>query len=386
MLFWLFWLFFSPLTDPQPTELCVIQTSEILKAKLLIVDDQAANVLLLERLLRSAGYSAISSTQKPADVLALHRQNRYDLILLDLNMPEVDGFQVMEGLRGIEGEGMLPVLVITAQPNEKLRALKAGALDFVSKPFDIAEVLARVQNLLQVRLLNLETQKLYEQMMAEQALSDLLLHNVLPQAIADRLKGRSKLTADHLNQAIVDSYASVTVLFADIVGFTAFSQGVSPEVLVGVLNDLFTRFDHIAERRGLEKIKTIGDCYMAAAGLPTVVPDHADRAAHMALDMLEAIRDFNAKTEHPLNVRIGMSTGAAVAGVIGKSKFLYDLWGDVVNTASRMESHGIAGRIQLSDASRLALIQPFALEHRGVIEVKGKGEMSTWFLNGLVSD
>jgi adenylate cyclase len=287
----------------------------------------------------------------------------------------------MEGLKLIETEGILPVLVITAQPNEKLRALNAGALDFLSKPFDIAEVLARVKNLLQVRMLNLETQKLYEQVLVAQDLSERLLHNVLPHAIAERLKGRSKLTAEHLNQAIVDSYANVTVLFADIVGFTAFSQLVSPEVMVGILNDIFTRFDHIAERRGLEKIKTIGDCYMAAAGLPVVVTDHADRAAHMSLDMLMAIQEFNASSQHPLSIRIGISTGAAVAGVIGKSKFVYDLWGDVVNTASRMESHGTAGRIQISEATREALTQPFSLEHCGVIQVKGKYEMSTWFLN-----
>ncbi|MEI7976582.1 MAG: adenylate/guanylate cyclase domain-containing protein [Betaproteobacteria bacterium] len=359
----------------------MIHISALLNAKLLIVDDQAANVLLLERLLRSAGYSNISSTQNPTEVLDLHRQNRYDLILLDLNMPEMDGFEVMESLKGIETEGTLPVLVITAQPNEKLRALNLGALDFISKPFDIAEVLARVQNLLQVRLLNLETQKLYEQVLIEQDLSEMLLNNVLPQAIAKRLKGRSKLTADLLDQAIVDSYANVTVLFADIVGFTAFSQVVSPEVMVGVLNDIFTRFDLIADQWGLEKIKTIGDCYMAAAGLPIVVPDHADRAAHMSLDMLVAIQDFNASSQYPLNIRIGISTGAAVAGVIGKSKFLYDLWGDVVNTASRMESYGTAGRIHMSDATRQALIQPFSFEHCGVMEVKGKGEMSTWFLN-----
>jgi adenylate cyclase len=359
----------------------VIPISAILKAKLLIVDDQVANVLLLERLLTSAGYLDITSTQNPTTVMDLHRHNKYDLILLDLNMPEMDGFQVIEALKGIEPEGIPPVLVITAQPNEKLRALKAGALDFVSKPFDIAEVLARVQNLLQVRLLHLETQKLYEQVLIEQDLSEMLLHNVLPQAIAERLKGRSKLTADHLTHAIVDSYENVSVLFADIVGFTSFSQGVSPEVLVGVLNDLFTRFDLIAEHRGLEKIKTIGDCYMAAAGLPLLAKDHADRAAHMSLDMLDAIQDFNSTSQHPLNIRIGISSGAAVAGVIGKSKFLYDLWGDVVNTASRMESHGFAGRIQISQSAREALTQPFSLEHRGFIEVKGKGEMSTWYLN-----
>ena len=359
----------------------MIPASALFKAKLLIVDDQLANVLLLERLLHSAGYSNISTTQNPNEVIDLHRQNKYDLILLDLNMPEMDGFQVMEGLKDIEREGILPVLVITAQPHEKLRALKFGALDFLSKPFDIAEVLARVQNLLLVRLLNLETKKLYEQVLVEQDLSEMLLHNMLPQAIADRLKGRSKLTADHLNQAVVDSYANVTVLFGDIVGFTAFSQTVSPEALVDVLNDLFTRFDQIAEIHGLEKIKTIGDCYMAVAGLPVVVADHADRAANMSMDMLIAIEDFNSSSLHPLNIRIGISSGAAVAGIIGKSKFLYDLWGDVVNTASRMESHGIAGRIQISDSTRQALIQPFSLEHRGVIEVKGKGEMNTWFLN-----
>ena len=364
----------------------MIPNSAILEAKLLIVDDQLANVLLLERLLRGAGYSAISSTQNPTEVMDLHRKNRYDLILLDLNMPKMDGFQVMEGLKLIETEGILPVLVITAQPNEKLRALNAGALDFLSKPFDIAEVLARVKNLLQVRMLNLETQKLYEQVLVAQDLSERLLHNVLPHAIAERLKGRSKLTAEHLDQAIVDSYANVTVLFADIVGFTAFSQLVSPEVMVGILNDIFTRFDHIAERRGLEKIKTIGDCYMAAAGLPVVVTDHADRAAHMSLDMLMAIQEFNASSQHPLSIRIGISTGAAVAGVIGKSKFVYDLWGDVVNTASRMESHGTAGRIQISEATREALSQPFSLEHCGVIQVKGKYEMSTWFLNNSVQN
>jgi adenylate cyclase len=359
----------------------MISLSSTLKARLLIVDDQAVNVLLLERLLSGAGYTDISSTQKPTEVMELHRQNRYDLILLDLNMPEMDGFQVMEGLKEIEAEGTLPVLVITAQPNEKLRALEFGALDFLSKPFEIAEVLARVQNLLQVRMLHLETQKLYEQVLLAQNLSEMLLNNVLPQAIAARLKGRSKLTAGHLNQAIVDSYANVTVLFADIVGFTAFSQGVSPEFMVGVLNDIFTRFDHIAEQWGLEKIKTIGDCYMAAAGLPVVVPDHADRAAHMSLDMLIAIQDFNTSSQHPLSIRIGISSGAAVAGVIGKNKFLYDIWGDVVNTASRMETHSITGRIQMSDATRQALTKPFSLEHRGIIEVKGKGEMSTWFLN-----
>ena len=359
----------------------MINASDILRANLLIVDDQAANVLLLERLLSSAGYTSVTSTQNPREVCELHRKNNYDLILLDLQMPDFNGFQVIDGLKEIEAEGYLPVLVITAQPDEKLRALKAGAKDFVSKPFDLAEVLVRVWNLLEVRLLHSETKKLYKQVVAEQKVSERLLHNVLPQAIAERLKGRPEVMADNFSDIVADTYPDVTVLFADIVGFTKFSESLSAAVLITVLNDIFIRFDTIADHWGLEKIKTIGDSYMAAAGLPIPVPNHAERATNMALDMLEVMNHFNEQSGYQLNIRIGMSTGAAVAGVIGKRKFFYDLWGDVVNAASRMESHGVAGKIQITDSTRQQLGGLFLLEKRGTIEVKGKGEMTTWFIN-----
>jgi adenylate cyclase len=332
-------------------------------------------------MLRGAGYVSITSTTNPGEVCELHLKNRYDLILLDLQMPGMDGFQVMENLREIETDGYLPVLVITAQPDHKLRALKAGAKDFVSKPFELEEVLARVYNMLEVRLLHLETKKLYNLVVEEQKVSDRLLLNVLPHSIAERLKGRPEVTADSFTEVIADSFSEVTVLFADIVEFTKFSEGVSAETLVSVLNDIFTRFDSIADNHGLEKIKTIGDAYMVASGLPVPVTDHANRAAHMALDMIEAMERFNEQGHHQLQVRIGIDTGAVVAGVIGKRKFLYDLWGDVVNTASRMESHGVAGRIQVTDATQQWLNEPFRLEERGVIEVKGKGQIHTWFLN-----
>lgn len=359
----------------------MINTSELLKAKLLVVDDQAPNILLLERLLRGAGYTCVDSTQHANEVKGLHLINQYDLILLDLNMPEMDGFEVMKQLQSIKSDTYLPVLVITAQPNEKLRALKAGALDFVSKPFDIAEVLARVQNLLQVRLLSVRSSELYAQVLAEQTLSELLLNNVFPKAILNRLKGQSRLTAQHLTQAIADRFDNVSVLFADIVGFTAFSKSVSAEVLVGVLNDLFTRFDHLADLHGLEKIKTIGDCYMAAAGVPTSVSDHADRAAHMALGMINAMALFNEENPHSLSLRIGISSGPAVAGVIGKSKFVYDLWGDVVNNASRMESNGLQGKIHISDETRQALLGTFLFEYRGLTDDKIQSKQDTWILS-----
>ncbi len=359
----------------------MIDSSDVLRASILIVDDKKENILLLEQMLRNAGYVSISSTTNPVEVSQLHRRNRYDLILLDLQMPVMDGFQVMESLKDVETEGYLPVLVLTAQPDHKLRALKAGAKDFVSKPFDLAEVLIRVYNMIEVRLLHQETKELYNRVVAEQKVSERLLLNVLPHAIAERLKGRPEVTAESFTELIADSFAEVTVLFADIVEFTKFSVGVSPEVLVDILNDIFTRFDTIADKHGLEKIKTIGDCYMAAAGIPVPVTDHAIRAANMALDMIEAVERYNEHSNYSLRVRIGISTGSVVAGVIGKRKFLYDLWGDVVNTASRMESHGVSGRIQMTESTRQRLGEKFKLEKRGAIEIKGKGEMETWFLN-----
>jgi adenylate cyclase len=360
----------------------MISPADILRAHILIVDDQEVNVLLLERMLHGAGYVALTSTTEPGNVCEMHRRQHFDLILLDLQMPGMDGFQVMEKLKEVETGGYLPVLVITAQPDHKLRALKAGARDFVSKPFDLAEVLLRVYNMLEVRLLNIETKRLYDLVVAQQKVSERLLLNVLPPSIAERLKGRPEVMAESFTEIIADSFAEVTVLFADIVEFTKFSEKVTPEVLVVVLNDLFTRFDAIADSRGLEKIKTIGDAYMAAAGLPVPVPDHAVRAAAMALDIFDAVDRFNESSHYGLQVRIGIDSGAVVAGVIGRRKFLYDLWGDVVNTASRMESQGMAGRIQITESTRQRLGDAFVLEKRGSIEVKGKGEMSTWFLSG----
>jgi adenylate cyclase len=360
----------------------MISQIDILNARILIVDDKKVNVLLLERMLSNAGYRSVTGITISNDVYELHRVHRYDLILLDLEMPGLDGFQVMEQLKEVETEGYLPVLVLTAQPEHKLRALKAGARDFVSKPFDLAEVLIRVRNMIEVRLLHLETKMLFAQVTAEKKISERLLLNVLPHAIAERLKGILKTDNDSITEIIADSFKDVTVLFADIVGFTKYSEGVSADVMVHVLNDIFTQFDAIADHRGLEKIKTIGDAYMAVAGLPDPVDDHADRAALMALDMIDVMDRFNEQRACNLKIRVGISSGEAVAGVIGKRKFLYDLWGEVVNTASRMESHGVSGRIQLNDATRRKLNETFVMEHRGAINVKDMGEIDTWFLNG----
>jgi adenylate cyclase len=359
----------------------MISDLDIKKARILIVDDLIVNTMLLDRMLTNAGYSSVTSVNRSKDVYALHQQNRYDLILLDLEMPGQNGFQVMEQLKEIESDGYLPVLVLTALPEYKLRALKAGAKDFISKPFELAEVLIRVRNMVEVRLLHLETKRLYNQVSAEKKVSERLLLNILPHAIAERLKDRQEVTAENITELIADSFDAVTVLFADIVDFTKFSGRVTPEELVKILNQVFTEFDIVADKCGLEKIKTIGDAYMAVAGLPVPVPDHSIRAARMALEMIEVMEKFNLANKYQFHIRIGISTGAAVAGVIGKRKFLYDLWGDVVNTASRMESHSIPDRIQITDSTRKNLGKQFLCEDRGGIDIKGKGEMNTWFLN-----
>jgi len=206
----------------------------------------------------------------------------------------------------------------------------------------------------------------------EQDRSERLLLNILPPAIARRLKGDEKY--------IVDAHREVTILFADIVDFTPLSARLSAEDLVQILNQVFSHFDVLAEKYGLEKIKTIGDAYMVAGGLPEVRPDHADACALMALDLQSVIADFEYGAVRDLKLRIGINTGPVVAGVIGSRKFIYDLWGDAVNTASRMESHGSPGQIQISGRTREMLGPRFVCEERGIIEIKGKGPMMTYLL------
>jgi len=212
------------------------------------------------------------------------------------------------------------------------------------------------------------------ELVVEKQTSERLLLNVLPAPIAERLK--------HGDGVIVDRFESVSVLFADIVGFTALSQRTTPEALVTMLDDLFTRFDRLAEEHGLEKIKTIGDAYMVVAGIPQPTSDHAHAIARMALAMLDTLRDYSERTQSDLTIRIGVHSGSVVAGVIGRKKFIYDLWGDTVNTASRMESHGVPGRVHVTEATYLHLRDRFELEARGTVEIKGKGPMQTYLLLG----
>ena len=212
----------------------------------------------------------------------------------------------------------------------------------------------------------------------EQQKSELLLVNILPRSIAERLKATGGTIADHFDSA--------SILFADIVDFTPLAQRLSPAEVVSLLDRLFSHFDTLVERHGLEKIKTIGDCYMAAAGVPEPSADHARRAALLALDMQAAVATSTVADGVGLELRIGINSGPVIAGVIGSKRFLYDLWGDAVNTASRMESQSTSGAIQITRATYELLKDEFVCTLRGTIEVKGKGQMETWYLMGTRSD
>lgn len=204
--------------------------------------------------------------------------------------------------------------------------------------------------------------------------ADGLLLNILPGPIAERLKRNQEIIADH--------YSEVTILFADIVDFTRLSAGADPRDVVTMLNDIFSDFDTLAQKHGLEKIKTIGDAYMLAGGLPFERPDHAIGVVEFALDMLKAVETRRAWNDQPIRVRIGINTGPVVAGVIGRHKFIYDLWGDAVNTASRMESCGLSNAIQVTESTYQRLKDRYRFEERGVVNVKGKGDMTTYLLLG----
>ena len=209
---------------------------------------------------------------------------------------------------------------------------------------------------------------------AEQGRSEALLTNILPNSIAERLKTATQTIADHVESA--------SILFADVVDFTPLSQRLPAAEVVGILDQLFSRFDALVERHGLEKIKTIGDCYMAAAGVPDPRPDHARSVAMLALDMRDAVVASPVAGQDGLELRIGINSGPMVAGVIGTKRFLYDLWGDTVNTASRMEAQGTPGEIQITGATYELLKDEFVCRRRGTVVIKGKGAMETWYLVG----
>jgi len=280
---------------------------------------------------------------------------------------------------------VLEKMVITPILNLRLDLIKAGkSISNNQEPpkfysastqrhDELGDVIsAFMQMFTQIHQAITERQQAEEALRVEKEKSVQLLLNVLPQTIAEQLKKQPGLIADRFEQA--------TILFADITDFTGLASQISPTELVSLLNQIFSSFDRLAERHGLEKIKTIGDAYMVVGGLPKPRKDHAEAIADMALDMQQEIYRFKREDNKIINIRIGINTGPVVAGVIGLKKFSYDLWGDAVNIASRMESHGKIGEIQVSSSTYELLKHQYVLEKRGIVQVKGRGEMITYWL------
>lgn len=325
--------------------------------RILLVEDEPVNIQAVSGILKDQGYQ-VSVATSGAKALEVLTRVRPDLILLDVMMPGMDGFETCQHIKASPELREIPIIFLTArtETDDIVKGFEVGAVDYVAKPFSGHELLARVRTHLSLDRLHRENKR--------------LLLNVLPEPIAEKLKSQQGILAER--------FEDVSVLFTDIVGFTPLSARLSPTELLELLNRIFSDFDELAASRGLEKIKTIGDAYMVAGGLPEPHPDHLAAMASLSLEMHRVVKEaFDG-----LSLRVGLHVGSVIAGVIGRRKFIYDVWGETVNTASRLESHGAPERVHVSQPVYQRLAERFHFEARGVIELKGKGPVETYFLLG----
>jgi adenylate cyclase len=343
---------------------------------ILVVDDNEANRELLSRRLTRDGHRVVSVAGGQQALQALG-DHEFDLVLLDLMMPDINGFDVLVRMKADERLRRIPVIMITAlaEADSAVRCIEAGAEDYLSKPFDPILLRARINACLHKKRWRDREQRYLRRIEDETARFERLLLTILPRQVIGRLNQGEAMIADR--------FEGVSVLFADLVGFTEHSARVTPVATVEYLNRLFSEFDALARELGVEKIKTIGDAYMAVAGLPDPNPDAFAAIAKMALGMIDRLGRVNGHFGWPLQIRIGIHSGPVVAGIIGTHRFIYDVWGDTVNVASRLEAYSLPNRIHVSQDIARHLVGPFALEPRGSIDVRGKGKLETFFLNRI---
>ena len=315
--------------------------------RILVVDDNATNRHLLLRRLVRQGHRVTEAENGRVALEKMRQDSDLDIVLLDIIMPEMNGYEALEQMKTDPALKHIPVIMLSSldEIDSVVGCIELGAEEYLQRPINPIILQARIDACLEKKRLQDREREYLEQIRLEKEKSERLLLNILPGPIAERLKAKEGI--------IVDSFPEATVLFADIVGFTHLSTQISPQ-----------------------------DAYLAGAGLVDRTVRHAQAVADFALDMLGAIDGINAETGRKLQLRVGINTGPVIAGVIGKSKFIYDLWGDTVNTASRMESHGEINRVHVTAATRDRLWHEYIFEARGIIPVKGKGEMETYFLEG----
>ncbi len=352
-------------------------------ARVLLVDDSQMIRMGARRSLMQIGLTDIREVDNGMAAVELLMREPFDLMLLDMEMPQMNGMQVLELLRESPHHVWPPVIVISGgagASDDAVRCIELGAEDYLQKPFNPVLLRARVTTSIEKKLLRdqemlrlKQLRKQHEQLASEQAKTEELLLNILPRSIAKRLRDGE--------ERIADSFPAVSVLFADMVGFTKMTRKTTATALVDLLDELFSGFDLITEKHGLEKIKTIGDCYMLAGGVPLQRDDHALAVVRASFEMIDFLNEFRERTGSDINMRIGVHSGLVIAGVIGVRKFTYDLWGDTVNVASRMESTGQPGRVHVSPQTAALLEGHYHLEPRGRIEVKSLGEVETYFVS-----
>ena len=376
------------LTEEQSRRLVEAQSDPHgLLAAILIVDDDENLRRMIALRLELFGYQNVTTAPDGEAALDMIRRREFDLAILDIEMPRLDGFGVLRALREDPERRHLPVIVSSGLDDLEAvaRCIALGAEDYLLKPLKTEIFRARVSATLErkrlrdierLRLIQLQHERRLLEL--EQDKTERLLLNVLPRSIASRLKQGER--------TIAERYDDVTVLFADVVDFSSWAGRTDPEYLVSLLNDLFSRFDQLAGELGLEKIKTIGDSYLAVGGLPERRADHAGAVAHLALGMLGALGEFNRDRGVELSMRIGLNSGPVVAGIIGRRKFTYDLWGATVNVASRMQAAGVPDRIQVTSTTGSLLQGRFRLTPRGSVTCKGVGEVTTFLLDGIAGE
>ena len=347
----------------------VAPASDVLKGRILVVDDTASMRELVARRLERDGHDVAVAESGPV-AIRMARSERFDLLLLDLMMPGMNGLEVLDRLRGLPETRTLPVIVISALDNvdTAVRCIAAGADDFLAKPLNEVLLRARIGSSLERKFLRDREQDALHRLRREQERSDALLNNVLPADAVERLRRGETV--------IADQYDELTVLFCDVVGFTPLATKLPPADLVDLLNGVFSGFDRLAEEYGLEKIKTIGDAYLLVGGRLDPGSDHALRVVTAACRMPAVAASVDAA--HPLSVRIGVDTGPAVGGIIGRRKFFYDIWGDTVNFASRLEGSATPGRVHVSAAVHGRTAGAIAYEARPEMEIKGKHVVQTY--------
>jgi class 3 adenylate cyclase len=344
------------------------------RGRILVVEDNASNRDLLCRQLARAGH-VVQEAEGGHEAFAKLNDERFDLILLDLMMPDISGYEVLRRLKADSATRDIPVILISAldDMDSIIRCISAGAVDYLLKPFDPTLLRARIRSSLENKLLRDREKLIMEELQREKARYENLLLSILPRSVVDRINHGETMIADYVDEA--------TILFADIVNFTLIASQKPAADLVQFLNSIFSAFDGLSQKFGGEKIKTIGDAYMVAFGFPEPRANHTEAAALLARAMLQEISHFRAN-DAPVNLRIGIHTGPAIVGVIGQQKFSFDVWGTTVNIASRMESLGESGKVHVSEAFACTLADRYRFIERGIMEVKGSGMMTTFFLDG----